>query len=96
MIVPEITEVKEHLDLLRSNRLITAWELPYEDLLTRRSAAVFFINPATSADLAPLWMEFEKYDNFSKRLNTERDLSELAYRLTFSKDEKEKAQNGVI
>jgi hypothetical protein len=89
MQIPEITEVKEHLEFLKKNGLIADWVLPYESILTRRSAAIFFVDLHHNAP-ADLWMEFEKYDNFSKRLNTEKKISQLEYRVTFNKEEKEK------
>ncbi len=44
--VPEINLVKEHLDKLKSAGFINEWELPYENLLTRLTAAIFFLTPA--------------------------------------------------
>lgn len=90
MHVPEIIEVKEHLELLKSKGLIQQWELPYENLLTRRSAAIFFIAIPEHSQGTETWNELEKYDNFSMRVNSEKKLSQLAYRITFSKEEKEK------
>lgn len=96
MYVPEIIEVKEHLDRLKASNLIETWELPYENLLTRRSAAIFFLTPAgdTKASFEKIQRELSKYDNFSSRLNEEKKLSSLQYRLTFSKEEKEKNEKG--
>jgi hypothetical protein len=92
MNVPEITEVKNHLDELKNRGLLGSWELPYENILTRRSAAIFFLTPASEAAVETLWRELEKYDNFSHRRNEEKRLSRLEYRITFSKEEKEKNQ----
>ena len=89
MYIPEIIEVKEHLTLLKEAGFITAWELPYENLLTRRSAAIFFVEPAINSD-GTFWDKFEKYDNYSKCTNDEKKLSQLAYRITFNKEEKGK------
>jgi hypothetical protein len=44
MHVPEIIEVKDLLQSLKSNNDLKDWELPYENLLTRRSAAIFFVD----------------------------------------------------
>jgi len=89
MHIPEIIEVKEHLQLLKNGGMIRDWELPYEQLLTRRSAAIFFVTPNGNAT-DELWSGFEKFDNFSWRANEEKKLSSLEYRVTFSKEEKEK------
>jgi hypothetical protein len=91
MHVPEIIEVKDHLEELKSKSVIKSWEIPYENILTRRSAAIFFFTPVNETDsmLDKISTELEKYDNFSYRINHEKKLSDLAYRLTFSKEEKE-------
>lgn len=89
MHVPEIIEVKNHLDALKAAGLVAAWELPYENILTRRSAALFFVTPAGTA-AEGIWQELTKYSNFSYRPNSEKSLSQLEYRVTFSAEEKEK------
>jgi hypothetical protein len=92
MFIPEINEIKQQLDALKDEGFITDWQLPYENLLTRRTAAIFFLTPAGNAAEEEIWSRFEPYDHFSRRQNTERKLSDLEYRLTFSKEEKEKNQ----
>ena len=90
MYVKQISEVKDHLEQLKSNGLIEQWELPYENLLTRLNAAIFFLTPAdpSQADPFAIWSELEKYENFSFRLNKEKKLSSLAYRITFNEEER--------
>src|SRR5688500_9208416 len=92
MYVPEIIEVKELLESLKTSGLIDSWELPYENLLTRRSAAIFYLTPKGEAgsDADKIWAHLTKYDHFSYRLNTEKKLSKLQFRITFSKEESEK------
>jgi len=90
MYVKEINEVKKQLEQLRTNGLIENWELPYENLLTRLSAAIFFITPVAEDAEFKIWQELDKYEDFSFRLNQEKKLSDLMYRITFSKEEKEK------
>jgi hypothetical protein len=92
MHVPEIIEVKDHLNELKKRNMVKDWELPYENLLTRRSAAIFFIQPANEGDagLEKIWAELSKYPNFSQRLNEEKKLSQMKYRVTFSKEELDK------
>lgn len=94
MRVPAIIEVKTHLDELQKKGLIKAWELPYENLLTRLSAAIFFVEPVdgNTDALGEVWNELSRYDNFSNRSNEEKKLSQLQYRITFSAEEKEKNQ----
>jgi hypothetical protein len=92
MYVKKIAEMKEHLDELRKKGLIEAWELPYENLLTRLNAAIFFITPAGNymEDPSAIWNELEGFEHFSYRINHEKKLSSLTYRVTFSEEEKQK------
>jgi hypothetical protein len=90
MYVPEIIEVKDSLQNLQNNGFLKQWELPYENLLTRRNAAIFFLTPANESALDDIFSVLAKYPNFSYRVNEERKLSNLAYRVTFSAEEKEK------
>lgn len=90
MNVPEINEIKDHLNKLQKDDLIKSWELPYENLLTRRSAAIFFIDFTTDglSKKEEIWQQFEGYENFSNRANEEMKLSELPIRVTFCEEEK--------
>ncbi|MBN9384018.1 MAG: hypothetical protein J0H74_24920 [Chitinophagaceae bacterium] len=91
MFVKAINDVKETLESLKSSGVIKGWELPYENLLTRVTAAIFFVTPADSeAAATEIENALSEYENFSYRLNTEKKLSDLAWRVTFSKEEKEK------
>jgi hypothetical protein len=92
MYVPEIIEVKDQLQDLKQKNIIKEWELPYENLLTRRSAAIFFLTPFEEKEelMAFVWETLEKYPNFSQRLNEEKKLSNMKFRITFSAEEKEK------
>ena len=90
MHVPEIIEVKEKLESLKNAGKIKEWELPYENLLTRRSAAIFFFTPQNESSLSDAIIDLSSYENSSLRVNEEMKLSKLDYRLTFSKEEKEK------
>ena len=92
MFVPEINKVKEHLTKLKEEGLILDWELPYENLLTRGDAAIYFLAPADESEehLDKIWDELKAHDDFSWRLNEPQKLSKLKYRITFSKEEKEK------
>lgn len=90
MYVKEINEIKKQLEQLRANGLIENWELPYENLLTRLSAAIFFLTPIAEDIEGKIWQELAKHEDFSFRLNQDKKLSGLMYRVTFSKEEKEK------
>ena len=85
MHVPEIIDVKLHLDDLKDKGLITEWELPYENILTRLTAAIFFLNPADEVKLPEIWKELEKHKMLHYRLNEEKKLSPLEWRVEFNK-----------
>lgn len=90
MNVPKITEVKTLLEELKSKGEISAWELPYENLLTRLNAAIFFFGVGKSGGLESIEKAFGSFEEFSFRENEEKKLSQLTYRLTFSEEEKAK------
>ena len=85
MNVPEIQEVKKHLDDLKDKGLITAWELPYENILTRLTAAIFFLTPVDDSKLDEIWKELDKHPMLTYRLNEEQKLSKLVWRVEFNK-----------
>lgn len=89
MYVPEIIEIKKKLDRLKEEGLVTEWELPYENLLTRLTAGIFFLTPAPDVPADRIWNAFSDDKDFSFRINTEQKLSKLMYRVTFSPEEKE-------
>ena len=86
MNVPEITEVKNHLDDLKKNNLIKEWELPYENLLTRLTAAVFFLEAVDKSKLEEIWKELDKHPRLTYIKNEEKKLSQLEWRVEFNKD----------
>ena len=83
--VPEIKAVKAHLDELMDKGLVKEWELPYENLLTRLTAAICFITPTDDSKLPEIWKELEKHKMLHYRLNEERKLSDLVWRVEFNK-----------
>jgi hypothetical protein len=85
MHVPEIIEVKKHLDELKDKGLLTDWELPYENILTRLTAAIFFFTPTDDSKLEEIWKELDKHPMLTYRLNEEKKLSQLVWRVEFNK-----------
>ncbi|MCI0471305.1 MAG: hypothetical protein L0Y73_06595 [Candidatus Aminicenantes bacterium] len=83
--VPEIKDVKKHLDDLKDQGFIKEWELPYENLLTRLTAAIFFFTPTDDSKLDEIWKQLEKHKMLHYRLNEERKLSDLEWRVEFNK-----------
>ena len=86
MNVPEIQEVKKHLDELKDKGLVKEWVLPYENILTRLTAAIFFLTPTEDSKLDEIWKELDKHPRLTYRLNEEKKLSELVWRVEFNKD----------
>lgn len=85
--IPEICQIKEELESMKQEHLLIEWELPYENLLTRCSAAIFFLTPYSEENLYEIWRRLSKYNNFRQRRNTERHLSQMDYRVEFRADE---------
>lgn len=83
--VPEIKAVKKHLAELKEKGLILEWELPYENILTRLTAAIFFLTPVEDSKLDEIWNELEIHKMLQYRLNEEKKLSQLAWRVEFNK-----------
>jgi hypothetical protein len=98
MNVPEIDSVKETLSSLKKEGVINQWELPYENVLTRLSAAIFFVSISsdTESNLEKLTGRMGQYINFNYRINSEKKLSALQFRITFSKEEMEKNQANLV
>ena len=84
--VPEIKEVKKHLDELKEKSLVKEWELPYENILTRLTAAIFFLTPSDESKLDTIWKELEVHKMLQYRLNEEKKLSQMQWRVEFNKD----------
>ena len=86
MNIPEIQEVKTHLDELKKRGFVQKWELPYENILTRLTAAIFFLTPTDEAQLAEIWKELNKHPRLIFCPNEEKKLSDLDWRVEFNKD----------
>ena len=85
MFVQDIYDVKLHLDELKDKGLINEWELPYENILTRLTAAIFFLTPTDESKMDEIWKELEKHKMLHYRLNEEKKLSPLEWRVEFNK-----------
>ncbi len=83
--VPEIKAVKKHLEGLKEKGLVSEWELPYENILTRLTAAIFFLTPSKESELEEIWRELDIHEMLTFRLNDEKKLSQLVWRVEFNK-----------
>ena len=82
---PEIMAVKNHLNELKEKGLVKQWELPYENILTRLTAAIFFLTPLDESKLEEIWKELEVHKMLQYKLNEEKKLSQLDWRVEFNK-----------
>jgi hypothetical protein len=83
--VPKINEVKKKLAAMQDTGKLKAWELPYENILTRLTAAIFFLTPATDEDLPAIERELEEFPMFTWKKNEDRVLSQLDWQVEFNK-----------
>jgi hypothetical protein len=83
--VPEINAVKNHLNALKDRGLIKAWEIPYENLLTRLTAAIFFLTPEEQSPVEEIWKELETHPRLQYQLNEDKKLSSLQWRVEFNR-----------
>ncbi|WP_221417898.1 hypothetical protein, partial [Fulvivirga kasyanovii] len=76
---------KEHMEKMEKKGVIAEWELPYEEILTRLTAAIFFLTPASKSKLDEIWEELSIHNGLNYRLNEDKDLSRLEWRVEFNK-----------
>lgn len=84
--IPEIKAVKKHMAELTERGLVKEWELPYENILTRLSAAIFFLTPVDPDNCDQIWKELAAHNNLQYRLNEEKKISQLTWRVEFKKE----------
>ena len=76
---------KTDLDELKKDGFIKEWELPYENILTRLTAAIFFLTPEDESKLEDIWGKLEVHKMLKYRINEEKKLSQLQWRVEFNK-----------
>jgi len=81
--VPEIKAVKRQLDELKKNGFVKEWEVPYENILTRLTAATFFLTPTTPAKLEHIWNALMTHNMLQYSVNEDKKLSSLEWRVEF-------------
>ena len=84
--VPDIQFVKQQLNELKSKGLVKEWEIPYENSLTRLTAAIFFLTPTEESVLPEIWRELATHRSLQYRLNESNKLSGLQWRVSFDKE----------
>ena len=84
--VKEIHEVKNVLMEMTEEGLLQCWELPYENILTRREAAIFFLTPQTDYALRALSDRLKCYEYSHIEENTSKAMSNMSHRLIFTQE----------
>jgi len=82
--IQEIIIVKKHLSELKDKGFIKEWELPYENILTRLTAAIFFLTPKKDEDLSLIWEELSIHKMLKYKKNKEQKISGLMWRVEFN------------
>jgi hypothetical protein len=86
--VYEIKAVKDRLSRLQEEGLVRAWELPHEDILSRLTAAVFFVTPSAGMDPEQLCDRLNGFAGPFCSLNDDKRLSQLDWKLEFGKEDR--------
>jgi hypothetical protein len=81
--VPEILAIKQKLEHLQSAGLVREWAVPYENLLTRLDAAIFFLSARDNTSLESIWGAFRETPRFRFEQNSKRTLSGLDWQIQF-------------
>jgi hypothetical protein len=55
--VTAIEAVKRKLEDLKEKGIVKEWEIPYENIFTRLTAAIFFLSPTEESKLEIIWNE---------------------------------------
>lgn len=84
--IPEIIAVKNCLEKLKKKGIIEDWGLPCENLLTRLTAAVFFVEPRSEENMATVCESLKEFPDFRFAANEGKLISQLKYRIEFNKD----------
>jgi hypothetical protein len=83
--VKEINEVKEILQQLQEKEWLEKWELPHESLLTRLSAAIFFLSIKEHVAPVNVWEALEGNAALLYKKNDLPEISRLEWQVTFNK-----------
>ncbi|MEM9719529.1 MAG: hypothetical protein AAGA10_09795 [Bacteroidota bacterium] len=81
-----IQAVKNQLSDLKEKGIIQSWELPYEEILTKLSAGIFFLSPTNESNLTMIWESLRKLDQLQYKRNEERKLSQLEWQIQFKRN----------
>lgn len=82
--VPDINDIKTCLGELVKQDLIESYEVPYETILTRLTAAIFFFTPVQGAKIDHIWNELTRFPGFKYEKNKNSSLSEMPWKIEFN------------
>jgi hypothetical protein len=83
MYVEAIAKVKKIFEQLKADGTIDQWELPYENILTRLDAAIFFADFTHEEAKQTLAKAFGDYEEYKIEPNKKKLLSQMPYTITF-------------
>lgn len=81
--IEEIKEIKSLLIEMTEGGVLQCWELPYENILTRREAALFFFTPKTEQALEVVRDRLASCGDSKIEKNTDKTISMMSHRLRF-------------
>ena len=82
--IKEIKQLKECLEGMKVKGWINEWELPYENLLTRLSAAIVFIKPSNDDFISKIIETLEETVQIQCTISENTLRLALPYKITFS------------
>jgi hypothetical protein len=82
--VPEILEFKEYLQKFAEKGEVVSWELPYENILSRISAAYFFLSLEKNINEEHFFEEVKKSYPITYSSNADKKLSQLDWEIKFN------------
>ena len=67
----------------------------HEDILTRLTAAIFFLSPTEESKLEKIWNELTTNEILQYKLNQDKTLSQLDWKVEFTRDLNCKTEAGM-
>lgn len=79
--VDELICIKKRIAKLQEQGVVSEWELPYENLLTRKNAAIIYLNTESEENLKCIVLQLEDFGNWRFELNQNKTLSSMKYKI---------------
>lgn len=79
--VDELICIKKRLAKLQEQGVVLEWELPYENLLTRKNAAIIYLNTECEENLERIILQIRDFGNWRFELNQNETMSSMKYKI---------------